>query len=264
MRKKMTFAELSRQNTGIAMMDSGGATGRHWQRPLPQNDPYFELNKFERQNGEVTYEVSTYIPLHTFLEAHLEIDHAMTAKLRKLEAKAGESFSVMSAAEALAENLGWKVAQDGDNSYNYDNDLTQDFQYSVITTQDAGLEWYYADTENSIILIETHNGADVRGGYSDVVACRSTGTEAGLFDFTCGVRILEGTNPDGSEMTEDQMRKLDDKWEVGYSSAPSYHFGEQVEKIVGRFKKYSHTDKVKVRLKSGHVVTVYPSARLDY
>lgn len=259
---KPNFAKLSRQDTGTHFMDSGGATGRHWQSKLPPSEPYFRVSrytpKWKGNDGKERCEVSPYIPLHTFLDAILEIDTKLTKALRKAEKAQGHRFNYCDAADWLSEYTG-KKAHSGDYSYNWENDLTQDFQFTPISDKD---DWYYDD--DALFTVETHNGADARGGFSDVVVCRLKSKYDGgttLLEPQAGIAIISGTDKDGNELTDDAMRKLDQEWEVGYSNYPMSLFDKAISKV---HTKNGQHEEIEVTLITGERVRVYISSRYQY
>lgn len=252
---KLTFTTLVRQNTGSHCMDSGGANGRHWQRPAIKKDSW--LSFYEYKDGE--FDVSASLNLVSFLDAHLEIDQKLTKKLHATIKKQTGPIYYSGAAELLADLTGLKVIN-SDNSYNHDNDLTQDIQFSAVSDQD---EWYFSD--KTLIVLETHNGADIRGGYSDYVVCKPLNDDmSGFFDQVCGISILSGKDSSGKVLDREACQALDEKFQVGYTSNPSYAFSKQVAKVLTKKKKSGEYDKLTVLLKTGETVVVCVNPRLDY
>jgi hypothetical protein len=249
-----SFKDLVRQPTGTHMLDSGGAYGRHWQNPaLPDKLILIESSTFRDK-----LEFTASINLASFLDRTLTIDKKMTRKLRALERKAGESMWSESAAEALAEALDWKVEGRADNAYNHENDLSQVFQYAVIVPKDCS-DWLYSN--DCYILIQSHNGCDVRGGYSDVLVCKPVGYD-GNYDFLewmIGWRFTEGTDSDGNALNESDLESLGQEYETGYASNPTYRFNEAIETVLS-----VESDSVTVKLKTGETVKAYAECRAEY
>jgi hypothetical protein len=116
--------EMLTESTGTHFLDSGGATGRHWQRNQIKTIQDFknqELVIYDPTFDEIT------LNIFPFLNEHLEYEEEQT------------------------ENIGVF------NSYNCDSCLSQVIQFVY-----AG-DFY----EDNIIALSIHNGADVRGGYTD-------------------------------------------------------------------------------------------------
>lgn len=252
--KNLTFKELVRQNTGMHMCDSGGANGRHWQRPAIKKDSW--LSFYEYNDGK--FDVNATVNLVSFLNAHLTIDKKLTMKLRKAIDESNESIYYSGAAEIVAELTGLKVIN-SDNSYNHENDLSQNFQFSILSTDN---DWYY--NNESLVVLETHNGADIRGGYSDYVVCRFNGEAYGFLDQVCGFYITEGKDADGNELTFEECQSLCERWDIGYSSYPASMMNKDVKRVLTKENKSGEYNKLKVELNSGHVVTIVASPRLDY
>lgn len=154
-----TVLSFTRYNSGRYMLDSGGASGRHWQKPVCE-----ELVTMD-SDGECT------ISLHALLRDHADqvteiqemIDNAYE------EDERGSIFFVPP--EAMEEAGYVMVARD--NTYNSENDLNQDFVFEVWQREDDDREWYY--NEDAIVLVYCHTGADIRGGYAPAIAVRFDG-----------------------------------------------------------------------------------------
>ena len=244
---KQTFAKLARQNTGSHMCDSGGENGRQWQRPLAKKDQWLGFyERIDRETGECTYEISATINTVAFLDAHLEIDQDLTKLFKKMD------YDV----EAFAKLMNRKE-QDRQNTYNGESDLNQVFQYTVLSNK---IEWYY--DENALVLLETHNGADVRGGYSDYVVCRAVNELTNLFDVTCGVSFIKGVDNQGQELDRDELQALDERFQVGYCSCPTYELDKFIKRVINPDQQDDDLDQLTVELKSGHIVTMVPSPRM--
>lgn len=204
---ELEIINLLTENTGTHILDSGGVYGRHWQtnRKISNwNDkPYYFMSGSEwiDKKGKHNLEVLIYIDLYNFLTERLEIDEN-TKALRKLwdqfiETPAEHDLYWYQNIENFMEylkDLGLEVTGIygyGDpfsfNTYNDENDLTQDFQahYFEISgtlqsqdTQDTQeIEFY----EESFILLEIHNEADIRGGYTNP---RIFKTDDGIFNYS--------------------------------------------------------------------------------
>lgn len=253
--KVPTFKQLARQNTGSHFLDSGDYYGRQYDRPLPKRDSWLEF--YQYQDGK--FEVSATISLTHFLDSHLTIDKKLTRRLYQLIEDQGGGVGYAQAAELLAEDLGLTYIS-SDNSYNHETDLDQVFQFSVLSTNES--EWYY--NEDTILIIETHNGCDVRGGYSNYVVCKPSGSDlCGLFDLCCGVSISEATK-DGVKLTYEQCQELDERWQVGYSRRPTSEVNKSIQRVLTRKNKSGRYKKLKVELVDGTIATIYPSPRLGY
>jgi hypothetical protein len=198
-------------------MDSGGLNGRHWQRPL-QSPPIKLWGDIERK------ELYAAIALHHFLKEHFEIDQSLTRWIRRESQKQGKC-SYQEYAELLAEHLGLDHLS-GDYTYNWENDLSQDFQFTVVGPK--GVDWIY--NEACYLIIESHNGADARGGFSDPVVCKPLDPESWL-DVVCGISFTAGKTATGASLTDEALQELDESFQVGYTSSPSHEFSKQIATI---------------------------------
>jgi hypothetical protein len=230
-----TFKQLARQHTGRSILDSGDFYGRHYERPLPKKPILVSCDK-ERKEFNVS--ISTV----AFLEEHFEIDTELTKEFRLIDKNLDEAM------EVFAKRHGLGHVQ-SDNTYNHENDLSQDFQFTILS---ESADWCY--DEEALWVISTHNGCDIRGGYSDRVVCRSSSDSK--LDWVVGVSFVEGKDSDGTELDMEALQALDEGFQVGYTSNPLYAFNETVAEIhSGRGNNF------RVTLKSGETVKGYFSFR---
>ena len=156
------IAEMLTEDTGINMLDSGGAAGRGWQQR--QGRDFKKEDAVIVETYESGDEVTIYFNLFHYLTTYLELDE----NCKKLQ-KRFDKFARSPAQEdepwlVSMEAFGNKVNEEPSmfeyigtvNTYNYDNILSGVIQY----------ESFIYDG-NQYILMQTHNGADIRGGYSN-------------------------------------------------------------------------------------------------
>jgi len=197
------FKELARINTGSHFLDSGGAYGRHWEKPaIPDDMPLEYVVDYGEFDGEPWLELR--ICTAVLLDDHLEIDQQATRHFRLWAALASPKGSWLAVAQEYCERMvetgRWEM--DGhfpigsDNSYNGDSDIDQDFQYTT-----PGI---YTD----IALIQMHNGCDVRGGYTAPVVA------VGDFEAVlCGMEITFLCRHCGAD-AYDTYRASEDGWRL--------------------------------------------------
>ena len=226
----INFKSLVRQNTGIHMMDSGGDNGRHWQQPLPTAPITVAIG----YNNGLDVSISTA----AFLTEHLEIDQKLTKWLRKQAASNYTEY-----ADALAEKLGLTVLC-SDNTYNSENDLDQNFQFSAVGPKDAS--WFYEGSD-CYLIVETHNGADIRGGYSAPVVCKIKSDS--FLDWNCGAVFTSYAEAAGN--TLDAIEQSE-QFAIGYHNNPIYHLNDEIAEVL----TVIGTDFV-AKLKNGATVTGY-------
>lgn len=149
-----------KENTGSHVLDSGGAMGRHWQRNkgLTIENAYDWTHRLnvDKWGFSVTINV-----LH-YLESNFVIDRTRTARFHRFAHSkewAGECWFDCLKAWVKSTN---GYLTNGDNTYNHENWLSQEVLMQGFV-DGGGDEWY---------AISTHNGADVRGGYSRPYLCK--------------------------------------------------------------------------------------------
>lgn len=158
---KNTIYKMLTTNTGIHMMDSGGGEGRHWQTNIKkslvdfENEPEVSYEKPEEEieSGELCMNISTF---HYLTRGGLELDQACL-DFNKKQNKDWDS-DIYGVSESLAKWLDKQGFEIGDsfNTYNGESNLSQVLQGTYCK---LGVESY--------VLLQIHQGADVRGGYTD-------------------------------------------------------------------------------------------------
>lgn len=166
--KKLIY-EMLTECTGKHMCDSGFDNGRHWQRNQKKTIEDFENEPEEhiyRENGYIYRDLSVFHYL-----SELQLDdicnefNKINTDCKDWNAEVNDDnfiYGVSKEAWEKLPQLGQGMSLNSINihntfnTYNYDNDLTQVLQGSNLTINDE-----------EYILIQIHNGADVRGGYTD-------------------------------------------------------------------------------------------------
>ena len=179
--------KYTRYNSGKHFLDSGGESGRLWQQPIEKRSVWFD------KSGE--YSVISTDHLLSFANIH---------PLHQQFYKWEQGDSWFDGVLKFMESHGYtQVARD--NTYNSENDLSQDFVWEVWDNADSP-DWIYSDSV--VIVIYVHTGADIRGGYSKPIICTFDGDHCMPLDWVCGFYSETFTN--------EQNERL----EVGYSSHP--------------------------------------------
>jgi len=155
------IAEMLWENTGVHILDSGGAYGRHWQENRQIKD-FRELPEVEVEvwkDGEVLAHVNVFHYLTTFLERTKECEELEKMLYEFAEREENRDLSWLGVMEEFGEKvlepLGYHVYPTT-NTYNYENLLSQGLQYIIFESEDG----------ESYIMLQIHNGCDVRGGYT--------------------------------------------------------------------------------------------------
>jgi len=146
--------EMLIENTGAHPLDSGALYGRHWERNR-------EVEDFRKTPEIYVNEYSISINVFHYLTMYLERDKTSEVLERLLYEFADRPENMYSSwldimidfADQL-ESLGWTVHPPF-NTYNFDNFLSQVLQGIVVE-----------NGEDSYIILQIHNGCDVRGGYT--------------------------------------------------------------------------------------------------
>lgn len=152
---KETIIEQMTENTGKHALDSGGENGRLWQRNQGKDleaEPEYTVET-DTDNEETIVMVSTF----HYLNERLKTDE-FTEMVNGIIEK-NDLHWVQEIAEELQE-MGYDVDENNTvNTYNHSAPVTQDFLYIPF------------EINNDVyILLQTHNGADIRGGYSQTKA----------------------------------------------------------------------------------------------
>lgn len=161
---KEVIKNMLSENTGKHFLDSGGTSGRIWQRHQAslEKDPNFFENEpqayFEIWNNKIEYVV---ISLYHWLNENLIYDPELQAQYDEFNEGSEEPYfqDMLNFADHV-EQMG-ATGLYGDSSpmveytYNCENSFSQDFQFV-----------YFELDGTSYAIIQSHNGADARGGFS--------------------------------------------------------------------------------------------------
>ena len=173
------------ESTGTNFLDSGGDDGRHWQRNQKRSISDFEnepivthhISDYDfNEAGECTSDkIDLTISLYHYMSQVLDIDEVCEAFNRKFKTMTDFESDwnyISTKAEDFLRVRGLTPKFDNVkfNTYNYDNSYSQDVLYTPL--------------ENDYILISIHNGADVRGGYTDAKLFKTSGADMYPFNGT--------------------------------------------------------------------------------
>lgn len=222
--KFSTALAFTRYNSGKNMLDSGGAYGRHWQQPAPSGEDIIRVSE-DGGTIETTRWLADWFDLHDLHHAYHE----------GVEADGHGGFE---SGASFLEDAGYKCLA-RDNTYNNENDLSQDFVWEVWVPEHVECaDWVWANTwrDSVVVVIYVHTGCDIRGGYSPpmFLTCDDGNCET-VFPLTwvCGYGISDtrGAFYDDSPSHEacGEHGLTPDEWCAGYSSNPWRHMVEQLE-----------------------------------
>ena len=237
------FADASRYNSGKHFLDSGGANGRHWQKPPIEEKDFSAVLDVWRT------EITGTIETAHFLSNHLNVDRDVQSGFEKWAAEQDKDESWFELSERYAKEVLGLVQRARDNVYNGENDLTQVYIWEVYTPEDDRGDWIFADDALTVIFI--HTGCDVRGGYSAPLFCRSNGEYVVPVDVCAEFYVVEARDADGDAIAETYT--IDERWRSGWSSWPAGQLRDDVERVF-TFTQTKTT--VCAKLKSGEIVKI--------
>ncbi|MEM4977366.1 MAG: hypothetical protein QXT64_08590 [Desulfurococcaceae archaeon] len=178
--------EMLVENTGAHILDYGAVYGRHWEINRKIKDfrktPTVEVTVWK--DGWIDVEINVF----HFLTWAFDRDE-ICEKLEKefyefAESRDGSWFKLMRefAKEVLREKYGYEVLEHW-NTYNFEcNLLSQVLQ--GITFKVKGDDYY--------VMLQVHNGCDVRGGYTKPRFLKLAVDEYDFYDAMCYVRASCG------------------------------------------------------------------------
>jgi hypothetical protein len=160
---KELIYEMLTECTGVHMCDSGMSDSRHWQRNQKKS-----IEDFENEPEEHIYKEGNYIyrdlSVYHYL-SELELDD-ICDRFNRIQSQSDNwnsdfnsdefVYGVSAEAQQVLEHHNEVIINRSWNTYNGESDLTQTLQGANLTIN-----------EDEYVLIQIHNGADVRGGYTD-------------------------------------------------------------------------------------------------
>jgi hypothetical protein len=198
--------KLLTQNTGVHMCDSGGSDNRGWQRNQKKTIQDFmnedeESYQFDFKYNEIYRNVSVFHYL-----SGLDLDDICEKFNRRQGAdwdgnvgQLDDTYGVSNrASEWLQSNYEVQVEYTF-NTYNGDSDLSQILQGSRLLIND---ETYY--------LIQIHNGADARGGYTDAKLFKTSYYSEGIHEYLWEYKHSSEVEED---LREGYISSMTDYWD---------------------------------------------------
>lgn len=157
--EQLVFSMIT-ENTGTNMLDSGGASGRAWQRNQGltiehfQNEPAATLQVSAVDDEWPEVDVSVF---HKLTDGSLYLDD-LCNEFNAIDCGQwnGEYWGTDSEMSDWLDDNEFESEGDGWNTYNWGSNLSQTLQ-----GQDLKRDG------DDYILLQVHGGADVRGGYTD-------------------------------------------------------------------------------------------------
>ena len=146
--------EMLTESTGTHFLDSGMGSNRHWQRNQKKTLEDFRNQPYIKQDSVYPEEITKSLFHH--LNESLIYNEELTLNYKQHL----EDSNRMDNMEVVYSLIKYQYKTDSKwvNTYNYDSVLSQVIQFAYI-----GNDFYDSD----FIVLSIHNGADVRGGYTD-------------------------------------------------------------------------------------------------
>lgn len=141
------------ENTGIHMLDSGMANGRHWQQNQLRTIDDFRADDHVKYDPDYGVILSLFHHLNESLSFNKELNDELDLFLT-------DTPNGYSTTESIINFLDERFPDyrtNFENSYNSDNVLSQNILFA----------WSGDLYDNDHVALSIHNGADVRGGYTD-------------------------------------------------------------------------------------------------
>lgn len=162
METKQLVYKMLTENTGKHFLDSGGTDGRMWQKNQRKTMQDFENEDEELYQLDAKYkEIYRTVSVFHYLTNNLEIDD-ICEEFNRLQDENdnwdadGDVYGVSREAYAMLMDHPDVEIHRTWNTYNGESDLSQILQGANLTIDDE-----------DYVLIQIHNGADARGGYTD-------------------------------------------------------------------------------------------------
>jgi len=194
------------QNTGIHFLDSGGAYNRGWQRNQKKTIKDFMNEEEESYQFDFKYnEIHRTVSVFHYLSG-LELDEICEKFNRRQGAdwegdvgQLEDTYGVSErASKWLQSNYEVEIKYTF-NTYNEGSDLSQILQGSRLLINN---DVYY--------LIQLHNGADVRGGYTDAKLFKANEWSNGIHEYLQEYKLSSEVEED---LREGYIDSMTDYWD---------------------------------------------------
>ena len=236
---KKVLKDMMNENTGRHLLDSGDAYGRNFERNRQKNlekQPAMTMNFHKYGDDDTKIQMWPTIDTYHYLSAHLEYNetaHKLNKQFQKF-VDAGDDTT----RSWLQEMREWTDTQSGNedsitiNTYSEEfNHLSQVLQFIPFTldylADEPSETEITKDIYGNYIILQLHNGADIRGGYTkpvifkvnhDATALMSIGDNISLYDTDNNEFIgefieyemeLNIEEIDELELTDDGLKHVD-------------------------------------------------------
>ena len=202
--KKVVYGMLT-ENTGKHIFDSGGSEGRGWQRNQKKTIEDFENEEEELYQLDAKYKkIHRTVSVFHYLTNNLEIDD-ICEEFNKIQNDSvdykwtmqGDMYGVSKEAYAMLMEQPDVEIQKPWNTNKGESDLSQILQGANIIINDE-----------NYILIQIHNGADARGGYTDAKLFKMEGHAVHEY-----LEVWKDSSEVEEDITEGYVEILTDYWD---------------------------------------------------
>jgi hypothetical protein len=183
---EQTIYGMLTESTGAALCDSGGAYGRHWERNQKKSLEDLQSEPEVKWDGD-SYTISVF---HYLMKCGgLELDDLCNEfNAQDVEDWDGDCYGVSKSGQDWLDEQGF-IHHQGWNTYNGETSLSQ-------VLQGHNLEL----NGEQYVLLQIHQGCDVRGGYTDAKLFRLE------YDYMAPEQVLGTvTRPDGETISVDNF-----------------------------------------------------------
>lgn len=153
------ISSMLKENTGVALCDSGGSNGRMWQHNQGKDFSHEpEISGEIEQASPGKFYFNWTISIYHYLINRLQLDD-LCQEFNSKEVKdwnSEEFYGVSEEGEAWIKN-NFFVEGSPINTYNGESNLSQVLQFQLLRS----------DINELYVLLQIHGGCDVRGGYTD-------------------------------------------------------------------------------------------------
>jgi len=164
------ISTMLKTNTGAHFLDSGSVHGRHWERN--QGRDFINENRvaLSFRYGSVEYTKNVFFHMADNLTYDEELDQVFQAFSRQQPSDQSYLADIELFLEELVNVHGCDVHGlygEGEpfsvNTYNHDSNLSQGLQYTYLSIDGKinGVNY-----RGEYVLLQVHNGCDIRGGYT--------------------------------------------------------------------------------------------------
>ena len=216
---KQLVYEMLTENTGKHFLDSGGTDGRGWQRNQKKTLQDFENEEEERYDFDPKHkDITRTVSVFHYLTNNLEIDD-ICEEFNEIQEKSNnwdadcDAYGVSQEAHEFLEAMHEVKINRSWNTYNGESDLSQILQGANLTINDE-----------DYVLIQIHNGADARGGYTDAKLFK-------MEDYYIHEYLQEWK--DSSEIEEDVREGYIESFTDYWDNTKTYT-NEQVKQILNK------------------------------